>query len=74
MHLPAINKENISEEESPVSLVLANLNTGQSAANEDIYSNLLCATPLVSVHISACVFCNNTHACYLKLTLAAMDI
>lgn len=69
-----INKENISEQESPVSLVLANLNTGQSAADEDIYPNLLCATPLVSVHISACVLYNNTHTCYLKLTLAAMGI
>lgn len=63
MYSPAINKENIREEELPASLVFVNPDTGQSVVDKDLslsLSNLLCACLNVSAYTCACVFYNNT--------------
>lgn len=48
-----INKENIRVKELPASLVLSNPLTGQSVADKDLLSNLLCACLHVSAYTCA---------------------
>lgn len=63
MYLPAINKENIREEELPASLVLVNPDTGQSVADKDLsLSQIPCVHVYMCLHTHVHVYFTTIHA------------